>query len=178
MLGISVLAPYSVAGAMFHIVAHAFLKITLFMCAGAIYVTSGLSEISTMGGLAKRMPVTCTCFGLASLGIAGLPLLAGFVSKFNIIRGALLMGKPIFAAVLVAAALLAISYLIPVVRIFFGKSDEDGDCADDAAPAMLIPIVITAAVSLLLGIMPDAGPHLYDLAVMAADAITGGGAIA
>lgn len=178
VLGISVLAPYSVAGAMFHIVAHAFLKITLFMCAGAIYVTSGLSEISTMGGLAKRMPVTCTCFGLASLGIAGLPLLAGFVSKFNIIRGALLMGKPIFAAVLVAAALLAISYLIPVVRIFFGKSDEDGDCADDAAPAMLIPIVITAAVSLLLGIMPDAGPHLYDLAVMAADAITGGGAIA
>ena len=88
------------------------------------------------------------------------------------------MGKPIFAAVLVAAALLAISYLIRVVRFFFGKSYEDGDCADDAAPAMLIPIVITAAVSLLLGIMPDAGPHLYDLAVMAADAITGGGAIA
>lgn len=191
VLGISVLAPYSIAGAMFHIVAHAFLKITLFMCAGAIFVTTHLSEISTMGGLAKRMPVTCACFGLASLGIAGLPLLAGFVSKFNIIRGALLMGKPLFAAVLVAAALLAISYLIPVVRIFFGKSEEIGDCAGtasghaadvcgghgDAAPAMLIPIVITAAVSLVLGVMPDAGPHLYDLAIMAADAVTGGGAI-
>ena len=191
VLGISVLAPYSIAGAMFHIVAHAFLKITLFMCAGAVFVTTHLSEISTMGGLAKRMPVTCACFGLASLGIAGLPLLAGFVSKFNIIRGALLMGKPLFAAVLVAAALLAISYLIPVVRIFFGKSEEIGGCAGtasghvvdgqggcgDAAPAMLIPIVITAAVSLILGIMPDAGLHLYDLAVMAADAVTGGGAI-
>lgn len=191
VLGISVLAPYSIAGAMFHIVAHAFLKITLFMCAGAIFVTTHLSEISTMGGLAKRMPVTCACFGLASLGIAGLPLLAGFVSKFNIIRGALLMGKPLFAAVLVAAALLAISYLIPVVRIFFGKSEEIGGCAGtasgyavaghgghgDATPAMLIPIVITAAVSLILGIMPDAGPHLYDLAIMAADAVTGGGAI-
>ena len=42
---------------------------------------------------------------------------------------------------------------------------------------MLIPIVITAAISLILGIMPDAGPHLYDLAIMAADAITGGGLI-
>lgn len=191
VLGISVLAPYSIAGAMFHIVAHAFLKITLFMCAGAIFVTTHLSEISTMGGLAKRMPVTCACFGLASLGIAGLPLLAGFVSKFNIIRGAFLMGKPLFAAVLVAAALLAISYLIPVVRIFFGKSEEIGDCAGtasghavaghgghgDATPAMLIPIIITAAVSLILGIMPDAGLHLYDLAIMAADAVTGGGAI-
>lgn len=191
VLGIGVLAPYSIAGAMFHIVAHAFLKITLFMCAGAIFVTTHLSEISAMGGLARRMPVTCACFGLASLGIAGLPLLAGFVSKFNIIRGVLFMGKPIFAVALLAAALLAISYLIPVVRIFFGKSGEADDCADtasghtavghighcDAAPAMLIPIVITAAVSLLLGIMPDAGPHLYDLAVMAADAVTGGGAI-
>ena len=191
VLGISVLAPYSIAGAMFHIVAHAFLKITLFMCAGAIFVTAHLSEISTMGGLAKRMPVTCACFGLASLGIAGLPLLAGFVSKFNIIRGALLMGRPLFAAVLVAAALLALSYLIPVVRIFFGKSGGAENVASgadgvgvheqtahrDAAPAMLIPAVITAAVSLILGIMPDAGPHLYDLAILAADAITGGGLI-
>ena len=189
VLGISVLAPYSIAGAMFHIVAHAFLKITLFMCAGAIYVTAGLSEISTMGGLAKRMPVTCTCFALASLGIAGLPLLAGFVSKFNIIRGAFLMGKPIFAAVLVAAALLALSYLIPVVRIFFGKggqpavnSEHTGHTGHaghsehtEAAAAMLVPIIITAAVSLVLGVMPDAGPHLYDLAVIAAEAITGGG---
>lgn len=183
VLGISVLAPYSIAGAMFHIVAHAFLKITLFMCAGAIYVTAGLSEISTMGGLAKRMPVTCTCFALASVGIAGLPLLAGFVSKFNIIRGALLMGKPIFAAVLVAAALLALSYLIPVVRIFFGKGSQQAACSGhtvhtgytDAAAAMLVPIAITAAVSLVLGVMPDAGPHLYDLAVIAAEAIAGGG---
>lgn len=183
VLGISVLAPYSITGAMFHIVAHAFLKITLFMCAGAIYVTTGLSEISTMGGLAKRMPVTCTCFALASVGIAGLPLLAGFVSKFNIIRGALLMGKPIFAAVLVAAALLALSYLIPVVRIFFGKGSQQAACSGhtvhtehtDAAAAMLVPIAITAAVSLVLGVMPDAGPHLYDLAVIAAEAIAGGG---
>lgn len=183
VLGISVLAPYSIAGAMFHIVAHAFLKITLFMCAGAIYVTAGLSEISTMGGLAKRMPVTCTCFALASVGIAGLPLLAGFVSKFNIIRGALLMGKPIFAAVLVAAALLALSYLIPVVRIFFGKGGQQAACSEhtvhtehtDAAAAMLVPIAITAAMSLVLGVMPDAGPHLYDLAVIAAEAIAGGG---
>ncbi|MDD6815795.1 MAG: proton-conducting transporter membrane subunit, partial [Firmicutes bacterium] len=66
VLGISVLAPYSIAGAIFHIVAHAFLKITLFMSAGAIFVTTGLSEISAMKGLAKRMPVTFTCFTVTS----------------------------------------------------------------------------------------------------------------
>lgn len=181
VLGISVLAPYSILGATFHIVAHAFLKITLFMCAGAIFVTTHLSEISTMGGLAKRMPVTATCFTVASLGIAGLPLLAGFVSKMNIIRGAFMAGQPLFVATLLAAALLALTYLIPVVRIFFGSKvtspvlEEKGE----AAPAMLIPIIITAVISFILGVMPNAAAHLYDFAAMAADAIAqGGGPIA
>lgn len=181
MLGISVLAPYSILGAVFHIVAHAFLKITLFMCAGAIYVTTHLMEISEMGGLAKRMPVTSACFAAASLGIAGLPLLAGFVSKMNIIRGAFLAGEPLFVATLVAAALLALSYLIPVVRIFFSSKVTSPvlESKGEAAPAMLVPIVITAVISFILGVMPNAAAHLYDFAAMAAEAIAqGGGPIA
>ena len=180
ILGISLLSVYSITGALFHIVAHAFLKITLFMCAGAIFVTVGLSEISSMKGLAARMPVTCTCFAAASLGIAGLPLMAGFVSKFNILEGALQAGWPLAIAVLIAAALLALSYLIPVVRIFFGKEEKDDitvrpEGAKDAAPAMLIPIMMTAVIAVILGFLPDAGPHLYDMAQMAAEAITGEG---
>ena len=180
ILGIGLLSVYSITGALFHIVAHAFLKITLFMCAGAIFVTAGLSEISSMKGLAARMPVTCTCFAAASLGIAGLPLMAGFVSKFNILEGALQAGWPLAIAVLIAAALLALSYLIPVVRIFFGKEEKDDiavrpEGAKDAAPAMLIPIMMTAVIAVILGFLPDAGPHLYDMAQMAAEAITGEG---
>ncbi|MBR5229680.1 MAG: monovalent cation/H+ antiporter subunit D family protein [Firmicutes bacterium] len=181
VLGISVLAPFSILGAVFHIVAHAFLKITLFMCAGAIYVTTHLSEISSMSGLSRRMPVTATCFTAASLGIAGLPLLAGFVSKMNIIRGAFLAGQPLFVATLVAAALLALSYLIPVVRIFFGRKVTSPALQEkgEASKAMLIPIVITAVVSFVLGVMPNAALHLYDFAAMAAEAIAqGGGPIA
>lgn len=79
-----------------------------------------------MRGLAKRMPVTMTCFTIASLGIAGLPLMAGFVSKFNLIRGILAMGQPFFAVVLVAAALLALSYLMPVARIVFDGGEGAG----------------------------------------------------
>ncbi|MGN1144429.1 MAG: complex I subunit 5 family protein [Anaerovoracaceae bacterium] len=199
VLGISVLAPYSIAGAMFHIVAHAFLKITLFMSAGAIFVTTGLSEISTMGGLARRMPVTFTCFTVTSLGLAGLPLMAGFVSKLNILEGAWMAGKPLFVVTLVAAALLALSYLMPVVQIAFGKGNAGQNCdnshgndhghghgghgADhghgkpgfDAAPAMLVPLVLTTVIAVILGILPNAGLHLYDLAQMAASAITEGG---
>lgn len=184
ILGISLLSAYSITGALFHIVAHAFLKITLFMCAGAIFVTVGLSEISTMGGLAKKMPVTCICFASASLGLAGLPLMAGFVSKFNILEGALAIGKPFAMAVLIAAALLALSYLIPVVRIFFSGRDvlplhgpSYGFIGRDASLAMLIPIILTAIIAIILGFLPDAGPHLYQMATDAAYEITGEGGV-
>lgn len=190
VMGICVCAQASIAGALFHMAAHAFLKITLFMCAGAIFVTTGLSEISSMRGLARRMPVTMACFAIASLGIAGLPLMAGFVSKFNLIRGILAMGQPFFAVVLVAAALLALSYLLPVVQIVFAKGAGADGCpllpaADahghtypvqgDAALAMRIPLMLTTMVAVLLGCMPNAGPKLYALAQMAAAAVTEGG---
>lgn len=184
VLGISLLSVYSIAGSLFHIVAHALLKITLFMCAGAIFVTTGLSEISTMGALRKKMPLTSLCFGAASLGIAGMPLMVGFISKFNIIEGAFVMGKPFAIITLVAAALLALSYLIPVVQIFFGKESEIPETLGhhgheqkgfDAAPAMLIPLTITIIMAVILGFEPNAGAHLYDIALAAAEEITGEG---
>lgn len=200
VMGIAVLAEYSILGAVYHIVAHAFMKITLFMCAGAVYVTTGKSEISSMRGLVRRMPLTCICFAAASLGIAGLPLFAGFISKLNIMKGAFMAGKPFFALVLVASAMLALTYLIPVVRIMFGgmesgeRMENDGregeTCAERKTAAvsmvkpetslmMLVPIVVTVSVSILLGIMPDALLHLYEMAsITAEEIITGGGAIA
>lgn len=182
VLGISLLSPYSITGALFHIVAHAFLKITLFMSAGAIFVNTGLSEISTMGGLVKKMPVTSVCFTAASLGIAGLPLMAGFVSKFNILEGALMVSKPFAMVVLVAAAILALSYLMPVVRIFFGKetsvvSENGHHVSKYAVTAMVVPLALTAVIAIILGFVPNAGPHLYDMAQMAAETITEEGGV-
>ena len=183
VLGITLLSVNSISGAMFHIVAHAFLKITLFMSAGAIFVTTGLSQISTMGGLVKKMPITSVCFTAASLGIAGLPLMAGFISKFNIIQGAFAVGQPFGVIFLLAAALLALNYLIPVAQVFFGKEKitqnydnqhHETHKGIDAAPAMLIPLVITVLIGTILGFDPNLGPHLYDMAIMAAESITGG----
>ena len=186
VLGISILSLYSIGGAIFHIVAHALLKITLFMSAGAIFVTTGLSEISTMGGLVKKMPVTSVCFTAASIGLAGMPLMVGFISKFNIIEGAFDLGVPFAVVTLLAAALLALTYLIPVVQVFFGKEstvkldDHHGHHEHkgfDAAPAMLVPLTITIILAIILGFEPNAGAHLYDMALTAAEEITGEGGI-
>jgi len=187
ILGITLLSVNTITGALFHIVAHAFLKITLFMSAGAIFVTTGLSQISTMGGLVKKMPITSVCFAAASLGIAGLPLMAGFVSKFNILQGAFLVGQPFGIIFLLAAAILALTYLIPVAQIFFGKENNvelDNNNHHhselkgiDAAPLMLVPLMLTIIIGIILGFEPNIGPHLYDMSVMAAESIIEEGGI-
>ena len=152
------------------------MKITLFMCAGAIIVTTHKENISEMKGLGKRMPITMACFTIASLGIAGMPFVVGFLSKWNILLGAMQMNQPLYLAVLVASALLALSYLMPVCYIAFFKKNEEGNFQKygEANKFMLLPICLTAIVSVVLGIFPNAGVHLYDLANMAANAITAG----
>ena len=173
VLGICILSPFSAAGAIYHIVAHAFMKITLFMAAGAIFVTTHKRDITEMIGIGKRMPVTMTAFTAASIGIAGFPFFVGFVSKANIIMGAVSMGKPVFVATLIASALLALTYLMPVVLIAFKKNVDNPEFAQrgEASPAMLLPLVITAVISIVLGLAPNAGLHLLDLAFMAGNSI-------
>ena len=175
ILGIAILSPFAVTGALYHIVAHAFMKITLFMCAGAIFVTTHRKNISEMIGIGRQMPVTMTCFTLASLAVAGFPFLVGFTSKANIIMGAISMGQPFFVATLIVSALLALTYLMPVVLLAFKRDfyNSQFPVKKEAVLPMLIPIMFTAACSLILGVMPNFGLHLYDLAAMAGNAIFG-----
>lgn len=161
VLGVCILTPVSVSGAIYHIVAHAFMKITLFMCAGAIFVTTHKSEISQMRGIGRRMPLTMTAFTAASLGIAGLPFMVGFVSKLSIIQGAAQAGEPLYIATLVASALLSLTYLIPVCYIAFTGKDVnpdfagyDGSLRGEASKPMVVPLVLTALCQRFAGHFP------------------------
>ncbi|PWM52677.1 MAG: cation:proton antiporter [Clostridiales bacterium] len=176
VLGTCILAPLSFVGAMFHIVAHAVMKITLFFCAGAIYVTTGKQNISDMKGIGKQMPFTMTAFTIASLGIAGMPFIVGLISKFHIAAGALQMNEPIYVAVLIISAMLSLGYLMPVSFNAFFRNNENGDFQKygEASKMMLIPLCTTAVLAVVLGIMPNFGLHLFDLATMAAQSIIQG----
>ncbi len=173
VLGVCILTPFSTAGALYHIVAHAFMKITLFMAAGAIFVTTHKKDITEMIGLGRRMPVTMVAFAVASLGIAGFPFFAGFVSKANIIFGAVEAGKPLFVATLIASALLALAYLMPVVLIAFKKNVDNPDFREpgEANLCMLVPLVLAAVLSIVLGVAPNLGLHLFDMSLMAGNSI-------
>lgn len=174
VLGAALASPAAVAGAMFHMVAHGFMKITLFFCAGAIYIKTHKLEIPDLAGLGRQMPITFGAFTLGALGLAGTPLLVGFVSKWNLGLGAVQAGQAIFLAVLVTSGLLNFAYFFPIVySAFFGRPGLQVR-VDEAGLALWLPLAITAVVSVILGIFPNAGPAFYQLAWDAAESVMSG----
>ncbi|MFB1065151.1 proton-conducting transporter membrane subunit [Natrinema sp. H-ect4] len=137
VLGLSMLHPYAMVGALFHIPAHAFAKLTLFFCAGSIHVETHTDYISEMAGIGKRMPLTMTAFTVGAAGMAGLPPVAGFVSKFYMLIGAGYMGGEywLFAGALLLSAVLNVAYFWPVVYTAFFESED----RHDAKPLLEFP---------------------------------------
>jgi len=127
VLGIAVLDPQSIVGGLLHIPAHAFMKLTLFFTAGAIHVETHTDDISEMAGIGKRMPLTMLAFGVAAAGMAGIPLVAGFVSKWYLLIGSVSAGESVFAVVLLISGVLNIAYFWPVFYQAFFESEDAAD---------------------------------------------------
>lgn len=119
-LGMALATQMGVLGGGLHIAMHAMGKITLFMCAGAIYVATHKTEISQMSGLGRRMPITFAAFGIGALSIIGVPPLGGSWSKWALMVGAADAGQLFAIGVLLVSSLLNVAYLLPVfARGFF-----------------------------------------------------------
>lgn len=158
ILGVALLTPVGIEGGIVHIVNHAFAKITLFFCAGAIYVASHKKNISDMKGLGRVMPFTFAAFGIAALSMIGVPPVGGFISKWFLLVGALDAAQIGIVVVLLTSTILNIGYFAPVVySAFFGKPADPHayDGLGEAPMTMVVPLLITAALSVAAGIYPD-----------------------
>jgi multicomponent Na+:H+ antiporter subunit D len=157
ILGVALLKPSGIEGGIIHIANHAFSKITLFFCAGAIYVATHKKNISEMSGLGRAMPFTFGAFALASLSMIGAPPVAGFVTKWYLLNGALEASSIGIIAILLVSTLLNAAYFAPVVyQGFFGKTSEHDAHHNykEAHPAMVIPLTVTALISVVIGLYP------------------------
>jgi multicomponent Na+:H+ antiporter subunit D len=156
VLGAALATKMGVLGGAMHIAMHAFGKITLFFCAGAIMVASHKTEVSQMQGLGRRMPFTFAAFVLGAVSIIGLPPMGGAWSKFELMLAAADTGQMVFVAVLMISSLLNIAYLIPVaIRGFLpprleaggnpGSGHEpDGGGIKEAPAFCVVPLCLTA----------------------------------
>ncbi len=155
ILGIALATAAGVLGAALHIVMHAFGKITLFMTAGSIYVTTRKTEVSEMVGLGKFMPFTFAAFFIGSLSIIGIPLLGGAWSKWYLMEGASDAGFLLIIIVLLISSLMNVYYLLSIVGqgFFLKPSDSIKKTImpfGEAPILCLLPTIATAGASLLL----------------------------
>lgn len=168
VLGVALLSPKGMTGGLTHIAMHAFGKITLFFCAGAIFVATGKKYISEMTGIGKRMPVTMMAFFIGSLSVIGLPPTGGFFSKWYLVLGTLESGQTTMLVILLISSMLNAAYFLPIVyRAFFCSPDKAmfGDTIQEAPLWCVVPPVITAAASVFLFFYPTLFLRLAELAI-------------
>lgn len=144
-----------------HMVFHAVAKITLFMCAGAIYVAAGASRVSEMGGLGRRMPWVFVAFMVASFAVIGLPPMGAMWSKFLLVSAAFGSEQWWTAAAMIVSSLLSVAYLMPVAfrALFPAQGDpapRDFVRPGGTPPSVLMALGVTAIACIVLFVAADA----------------------
>ena len=147
----------SAVGGGMHIAMHAVGKITLFFCAGAIYVAAHKTKVSELDGIGRRMPWTMGAFLLGSLSIIGIPPLGGSWSKWFMGLGAIEGDNGLYVAVYMVSSLLSIGYLMPVlIRAWFKRESPDHHHEHGEAPLLcVVPLCFTAVGCLVLFFAAD-----------------------
>lgn len=166
ILGVSIVGRISTIGGLVHLVHQGLMKITLFFCAGNLSAEIGVHGVREMRGVGRRMPITMAAFTVASLGMIGVPPLAGFVTKWYLGVGSLEAGQPWVIGILVASSLLNAAYLLPIVYDAWFREPEASWPARsgrlELGSWLLVPTVVTAALSIAAGLF--AGAPLSPLA--------------
>ncbi len=168
VLGVALLSPNGMIGGMIHIAMHAFGKITLFFCAGAIAVATGKKYISQMVGIGRRMPVTMAAFFIGSLSVIGLPPTGGFLSKWYLVLGTLQSDQWPMLVVLLGSSLLNAAYFLPIVYKAFFCTEKESMFENQIKEAPLwcvVPLVVTALGSIVLFFYPTVFLNLAALAI-------------
>jgi multicomponent Na+:H+ antiporter subunit D len=158
VLGAVLLTASGVTGGIMHIANHAFAKITLFFCAGSIYVVTHRTEISQLSGIGRKMPWTMGAFAVGAMSLIGVPPLSGFVSKYFLATGTMDRGSLAVLLVLMGSTLLNAAYFMPVVyKAFFEpwKEEGHGEPVREAPLFILLPIMLTAAGTFALTLFPS-----------------------
>lgn len=162
VLGVSLFGPMATIGGLVHLVHQGIMKVTLFFCAGNYAETLGLHKVTELNGAGRRMPWTSTAFTVAALGMIGLPPTVGHVSKQYLADGAEAAGMDWAAWVLTASGVLNAAYFLPIIaRLWFGKpppawlGERIGRGRRETTWLLLVPPVVTAAATLILGMLAE-----------------------
>ncbi len=165
ILAISLVTVAGVAAGLIHVFNHAIIKVTLFLCVANIIYFTGTDSINKLAGLGKQMPVTCGLFVIAGLSIIGVPLTAGFTSKWFLIKATIDSGYWLVIPVIVISSLMAIVYIWKVVeQIYFKEADHAHVVTNKAMPySMYVSLFVFTAACIYFGLQTDINVGLAQL---------------
>ena len=147
-LGAALASAAGLTAALAHMMNHALMKSAIFVALGGIVYRSGALDIDALAGIGRRMPLTLAGLVLASLGLAGVPFSAGFISKWYLLRAALERDAWLLVAVIVAGSLLTVLYAGRIVEVAWLRAPRPGALPVRTAEA---PLGMLGALWLLVG---------------------------
>lgn len=163
-LGLALANPDGLAGSIIHLFNHALTKGGMFLALGIVVYRLGGVTRDDLRGLGRKLPLTMAAFTAGGLGLIGVPLTAGFISKWYLVGGAIEAGRPDLAFVILVGSILALMYVWKTVElIYFQKASDQrlailestGSPLREAPVSMLVPTVFLIAASIYFGIDAD-----------------------
>ncbi len=159
IFGLMLMNTAGVTGALLQVVFHALAKNVLFLTAGAFIYKTGKTTVAELYAMGKSMPKTLVCFTIAGLSLVGVPLTAGFVSKWYLALGALESGSGVIGfigiSVIMISALLTGGYLVTVTaKAFFARREEEVQQSFEPNNYMLAPLAVLTVFIVLFGVYP------------------------
>ncbi|MBP6335801.1 MAG: NADH-quinone oxidoreductase subunit L [Bacteroidia bacterium] len=143
--------------AMFHVTTHAFFKALLFLAAGSvIHAVSGQQDIRKMGGLKKKLPITFAVFMIGTLAISGIPPLAGFFSKDEILAKVYMQSPVMFTLLAITSVMTAVYMFRLLFLTFYGSfrgTHEQEHHLHESPPVMTVPLIVLAVLSAVGGFL-------------------------
>ncbi|MBI4495368.1 MAG: monovalent cation/H+ antiporter subunit D family protein [Deltaproteobacteria bacterium] len=162
LLGVGLANQTGLTGSLMHIFSHAVIKASLFLAAGSIIYQTDRTQINALRGLGKKMPLTMATFTIGSLGMVGIPLTTGFVSKWQLALGALEAGRWPILAVILSSALLNALYFGRVIEMVWFRGEEGHGTKEregrekegpmEAPLSLAIPSFILVSASIIFGV--------------------------
>ncbi len=157
------LGAFGYTAAIFHLLAHGFAKALLFLGAGSVLHSTEHQDIRQMGGLRRVMPLTALVFSLGALSLGGIPILAGFWSKDEILAAVADHRNAAFIVFTLITVVLSALYMARAVFVaFFGRLGEGLEHVHDAPWAMAVPMVLLAVLAVGFGFLSFNWPGSYD----------------
>lgn len=156
LIALTIASSVSVAGGLYHVIAHALASAAAFLAIAAVSRQTGTSKMSELGGMIHKMPVTYMVYLIAIISMAGIPPMGGFISKWLIFQAVIDKGLILIAVAVFFGSIGSFLYVFrPLAALFLGQELQAWKGKIKEAPAlMLFPMLVLSGLIVYTGIFP------------------------